>query len=132
MHWLVSRTDSIYIIAFPSLLRSSRPQVLRLVLDDRDPKTYTRPGGFSKATTACARPQLQTNCDTSAQLLIAVHIWTAKAIYDVLGRFGWFYGDFFIQGEGAPLQLYYTGIYRHVNNPERSGCCVLVALYLGG
>jgi len=56
---------------------------------------------------------------TLGLLLIAVHIWTAKAIYDVLGRFGWFYGDFFIQGEGAPLQLYYTGIYRHVNNPER-------------
>ena len=55
-----------------------------------------------------------------SQLLIALHIWTAKEIYDVLGRFGWFYGDFFIQNEHAPLELYYTGIYRYVNNPERS------------
>jgi phosphatidylethanolamine N-methyltransferase len=53
-------------------------------------------------------------------MLVALHLWTSKGIYEVLGRFGWFYGDFFIASEGAPPQLVYTGIYRHVNNPERS------------
>lgn len=53
-------------------------------------------------------------------MLIALHVWTSKGIYEVLGRFGWFYGDFFIASETAPPQLVYTGIYRHVNNPERS------------
>ncbi|KAK9894347.1 hypothetical protein P389DRAFT_205768, partial [Cystobasidium minutum MCA 4210] len=56
---------------------------------------------------------------TLGLLLIALHMWTSKGIYEVLGRFGWFYGDFFIASEGAPPQLIYTGIYRHVNNPER-------------
>ena len=55
-------------------------------------------------------------------MLIALHVWTAKAIFDVIGKFGWFYGDFFIRNDAVPLQLYYTGIYRHVNNPERSAC----------
>jgi len=54
------------------------------------------------------------------QLLLALHVWTSKAIYDTLGRFGWFYGDFFIQNDEVPAELAYTGIYRHVNNPERS------------
>ncbi|KAJ1564525.1 phosphatidylethanolamine N-methyltransferase, partial [Nowakowskiella sp. JEL0078] len=76
-------------------------------------------------------------------LLIALHIWTAVSIYQVLGDFGWFYGDFFIdellyrqKSRPAKLQqsahkktwhnrqptlqfLRYTGIYRFLNNPEK-------------
>ncbi|KIW01970.1 uncharacterized protein PV09_06806 [Verruconis gallopava] len=48
--------------------------------------------------------------------LIALHLWTIISIYDSLGEFGWFYGDFFF--DHAP-KLTYSGIYRFLNNPER-------------
>ncbi|OTB19685.1 hypothetical protein K445DRAFT_313467 [Daldinia sp. EC12] len=48
--------------------------------------------------------------------LIALQIWTAVSIYDSLGEFGWFFGDFFFN-QGAKLT--YTSIYRYLNNPER-------------
>jgi phosphatidylethanolamine N-methyltransferase len=48
--------------------------------------------------------------------LVALHLWTIISIYESLGEFGWFYGDFFF--DYAP-KLTYSGIYRFLNNPER-------------
>ncbi|KAK4238182.1 phospholipid methyltransferase-domain-containing protein [Achaetomium macrosporum] len=48
--------------------------------------------------------------------LVALQIWTAASIYDSLGEFGWFYGDFFFDSTG---KLTYKSIYRFLNNPER-------------
>ncbi|KAK3991412.1 phosphatidylethanolamine N-methyltransferase [Cladorrhinum sp. PSN332] len=48
--------------------------------------------------------------------LIALQVWTATSIYESLGEFGWFYGDFFFENTG---KLTYNSIYRFLNNPER-------------
>ena len=48
--------------------------------------------------------------------LIVLQIWVAFSIYDQLGEFGWFYGDFFFDQNP---KLTYGGIYRFLNNPER-------------
>ncbi|KZT35944.1 hypothetical protein SISSUDRAFT_1008125 [Sistotremastrum suecicum HHB10207 ss-3] len=55
---------------------------------------------------------------TLGGLLIALHVWAATESLQVLGVFGWFFGDFFI--EDYPATLEYTGIYRYLNNPERT------------
>ncbi|VDB92197.1 unnamed protein product [Peniophora sp. CBMAI 1063] len=48
--------------------------------------------------------------------LVALHAWVSRETYDVLGPFGWFYGDFFLDGWARELD--YSGIYRYLNNPE--------------
>ncbi|KAF8854224.1 phosphatidylethanolamine N-methyltransferase [Acephala macrosclerotiorum] len=48
--------------------------------------------------------------------LVALQVWTAVSIYESLGEFGWFFGDFFF--DHRP-KLTYSGIYRYLNNPER-------------
>jgi phosphatidylethanolamine N-methyltransferase len=48
--------------------------------------------------------------------LVALQIWTAVSIYESLGEFGWFFGDFFFD---QASKLTYGGIYRYLNNPER-------------
>jgi len=48
--------------------------------------------------------------------LISLQMWTAFSIYDSLGEFGWFFGDFFFEQVSKPT---YSGIYRFLNNPER-------------
>src|SRR5215471_7312023 len=47
-------------------------------------------------------------------LLIGLHVWMNLSIHEVLGDFGWFFGDFFVQEK---IRLTYTGIYRYLNNP---------------
>ena len=49
--------------------------------------------------------------------LIALQVWTVISIYDSLGEFGWFFGDFFFLDQRPKLN--YGGIYRFLNNPER-------------
>ncbi|KAI9713170.1 MAG: phosphatidylethanolamine N-methyltransferase [Bogoriella megaspora] len=48
--------------------------------------------------------------------MVALQVWTFFSMYESLGEFGWFYGDFFF--DQAP-KLTYSGIYRFLNNPER-------------
>lgn len=48
--------------------------------------------------------------------LIALQLWVSFSIYDQLGEFGWFFGDFFFDHNP---KLTYGGIYRFLNNPER-------------
>lgn len=50
-------------------------------------------------------------------MLIALQSWTSYSIYESLGEFGWFFGDFFFPERAKTLT--YSGIYRYLNNPER-------------
>jgi len=62
-------------------------------------------------------------------MLIALNIWSSVSTFETLGEFGWFYGDFFITE--VPFRLYYTGIYRFLNNPESvTGCAGFYGLSL--
>ncbi|KAF7307888.1 Phosphatidylethanolamine N-methyltransferase [Mycena kentingensis (nom. inval.)] len=56
---------------------------------------------------------------TIGALLVGLHIWAALECFEVLGPFGWFFGDFFM--EDFPAHVEYTGIYRYLNNPEVMG-----------
>ncbi|KAG8527400.1 phosphatidylethanolamine N-methyltransferase [Bacidia gigantensis] len=49
--------------------------------------------------------------------LIALQSWTVMSIYQSLGEYGWFFGDFFFLDQRPKLT--YSGIYRYLNNPER-------------
>lgn len=49
--------------------------------------------------------------------LIAVQLWVSVSVFESLGEFGWFFGDFFFFDQSPKLT--YSGIYRFLNNPER-------------
>ncbi len=50
----------------------------------------------------------------AAMLLFGLSYWSLEGSYDILGDYGWFYGDFFFQKK---KKLSYMGIYRYLNNP---------------
>lgn len=52
-------------------------------------------------------------------LLIILNAWMSRSVYRELGTYGWYYGDFFITNSKS-LKLKYDGIYRYLNNPEKS------------
>lgn len=87
------------------------------------------------------------NCEIAAELvttdhfflrlflgavLIATQVWINLSIIDLIGYFGWFYGDFFFpKSSFMPQRAHLTkaGIYRYLNNPEQvfSACGVMGA-----
>lgn len=65
-------------------------------------------------------------------LLIITQVWINASIIDLIGYFGWFYGDFFFPKSSLmPQRAHLTkaGIYRYLNNPEQifSACGVMGA-----
>jgi len=53
-------------------------------------------------------------------MLVIVSLWSFSSCYEVLGDYGWFYGDFFLtlKKSGEPSLPTYQGIYRYLNNPD--------------
>ncbi|KAH3743594.1 Phosphatidylethanolamine N-methyltransferase [Pelomyxa schiedti] len=46
-----------------------------------------------------------------ALVLCSISLWCSLSTYEVLGDYGWFYGDFFITS-AVPVPVVYSGIYR--------------------
>lgn len=65
-------------------------------------------------------------------MLIFTQAWINASIIDLIGYFGWFYGDFFIPRSSLmSSQLTKAGVYRYLNNPEQIfGVCGVVGVTL--
>lgn len=67
-------------------------------------------------------------------LLIVTQVWINTSIVDLIGYFGWFYGDFFIPKSSFMPQrtrLTKAGVYRYLNNPEQVfGVCGVMGVTL--
>lgn len=67
-------------------------------------------------------------------LLVLTQIWINVSIIDLIGYFGWFYGDFFIpKSSFMPQRTHLTkaGVYRYLNNPEQVfGVCGIMGVTL--
>lgn len=54
-------------------------------------------------------------------VLILINLWAFVSVYQAIGDFGWFYGDFFLSQSKAVFytsQICYSGVYRFTNNPD--------------
>lgn len=67
-------------------------------------------------------------------LLVLTQIWINISIVDLIGYFGWFYGDFFVPKSSMIAQrtrLTKAGVYRYLNNPEQVfGVCGVMGVTL--
>lgn len=52
-------------------------------------------------------------------LLVLTQVWINSSIIDLIGYFGWFYGDFFLPTSPQRSHLTKAGVYRYLNNPEQ-------------
>lgn len=64
--------------------------------------------------------------------LIYTQSWINLSIIDLIGYFGWFYGDFFIpKSQSSIKNLTQAGVYRYLNNPEQIfGVCGVMGVFL--
>lgn len=66
--------------------------------------------------------------------LVLTQVWINTSIIDLIGYFGWFYGDFFIPKSSLLPQrasLTKAGVYRYLNNPEQIfGVCGVLGVTL--
>lgn len=67
-------------------------------------------------------------------LLVLTQVWINASIIDLIGYFGWFYGDFFVPKSlliPQRSQLSKAGVYRYLNNPEQIfGVCGVMGVTL--
>lgn len=65
-------------------------------------------------------------------LLVFTQVWINSSIIDLIGYFGWFYGDFFIPKTSQQrAHLTKAGVYRYLNNPEQIfGVCGIMGVTL--